>query len=126
MAQDQSYSSMLGTWQRLLAALGANSTDLAHLEVPRAKLAALFTQAVDITKQQAALKASKQDSSQQIKQVAADGRRLATLLRGGVKEHYGPKAEKLTEFGVQPFRGRKAKEPVAPSPAPAAPAGHQP
>lgn len=31
------------------------------------------------------------------------------MLRASVKEHYGPKAEKLTEFGVQPFRGRKLK-----------------
>ena len=123
MAQDQSYSEMLGAWQRLLVALSANTGDLAHLEVSRAKLAALFSKAVDITTQQAALTASKQESSQQIKQIAADGRRLATLLRSGVKEHYGPKAEKLTEFGLQPFRGRKAKAVVAPAPAPAA---HQP
>ncbi|HEX3526986.1 MAG TPA: hypothetical protein VH988_07960 [Thermoanaerobaculia bacterium] len=125
MAQDQSYSEMLGIWQRLLAALLANAADLGHLETSRAKLAALFSKATDITTQQAALKASKQESSQQIKQIATDGRRLATLLRSGVKEHYGPKAEKLTEFGVQPFRGRKAKDPVVPAPAPAAPAGHQ-
>ena len=117
MAQDQSYSDMLGTWQRLLQAFVANTGDLAHLEVPRAKLATLYTNAVGITTQQAALKASKQDSSQQIKQIAADGRRLASLLRSGVKEHYGPKAEKLTEFGMQPFRGRKAKVP-APAPPP--------
>jgi len=123
MAQDQSYSEMLGAWQRLLVALQANGGDLGHLEVPRAKLSGLFSKAVDITTQQAALKASKQESSQQIKAIAAEGRRLATLLRSGVKEHYGPKAEKLTEFGVQPFRGRKDKEPVAPGPE--APVGHQ-
>ncbi|HEY2740385.1 MAG TPA: hypothetical protein VGK45_18380 [Thermoanaerobaculia bacterium] len=123
MAQDQSYSEMLGIWQRLLEAFVANTGDLGHLEVPRAKLATLYSKAVDITTQQAAFKASKQESSQQIKQIAADGRRLATLLRSGVKEHYGPKAEKLTEFGVQPFRGRKAKDP-APTPAPAPEVAH--
>ena len=123
MAQDQSYSEMLGAWQRLLVALSANTGDLAHLEVSRAKLAALFSQAVNITTQKAALTASKQESSQQIKQIAGDGRRLATLLRSGVKEHYGPKAEKLAEFGLQPFRGRKAKAAVTPA---AAPAAHQP
>jgi hypothetical protein len=127
MAQDQSYSGMLGVWQRLLVALAANTADLGHLELSRTKLETLFTKVVDIAKQQAALKASKQESSQQIKQAAAEGRRLATLLKSGVKEHYGPTAEKLTEFGVQPFRGRKAKAVPAASvpPHPEPPAGHQ-
>ena len=46
--------------------------------------------------------------------------------RMAVRDHYGPRSEKLAEFGLQPFRGRKAKaevpavEPTAPSPGPSA------
>jgi len=45
-------------------------------------------------------------------------------LRTALKQHYGIRAEKLAEFGMQPFRGRnltaKAKQP---KPAASEPAG---
>jgi hypothetical protein len=31
------------------------------------------------------------------------------VLRATVKQHYGIRNEKLIQFGIQPFRGRKAK-----------------
>lgn len=41
------------------------------------------------------------------------GQRLAGVLRKAIREHYGPQAEQLVAFGLQPFRGRKprAEEP---------------
>ncbi|HEX7185186.1 MAG TPA: hypothetical protein VF756_25395 [Thermoanaerobaculia bacterium] len=39
----------------------------------------------------------------------AEGRKLATFLRTGVKQHYGNRSEKLAEFDLQPFRGRKSQ-----------------
>ena len=38
-----------------------------------------------------------------------------------VKQHYGPSAEKLVEFDLQPFRGRKPK-PAPETPSPGTPA----
>jgi hypothetical protein len=38
--------------------------------------------------------------------------RLGTVLRFAVKQHFGIRAEKLTEFSLQPFRGRKRQAPV--------------
>jgi hypothetical protein len=32
----------------------------------------------------------------------------AALLRQGVKQFYGIRSEKLAEFGMRPFRGKKA------------------
>jgi len=43
----------------------------------------------------------------------AAGKKLVTFLRTGVKEHYGNRAEKVAEFGVQPFR-RRTRQAVAP------------
>ena len=44
-----------------------------------------------------------------------EGERLANLLRVNLKQHYGIRSEKLSAFGLQPFRGRKGKEaPEAP------------
>lgn len=118
--RETTYAGVLGDWQRLLEPLAVNATDLAHLEVPRGKLQTILTGVLDIGKRQAALIAEKQAASKQLRELIAEGRRLATVLRVTVKEHYGVRSEKVAEFGIQPFRGRKAK-PVIPAP-PAAPA----
>jgi hypothetical protein len=124
MAQERTYLGKFGEWQSLSATVQANSADLPHLETSWTKLETLLAQGVDITKEQAALRASKQEKSQQIQAVIAEGARLATFLRAAVKQHYGPTSEKLAEFGVQPFRRRKAKP--APEPAAESPAPHTP
>jgi hypothetical protein len=115
----------IGDWQRLLAPLAANGDDLKHLEISRARLAAIAAQAEAMKKQQAAQRAAKQEATKQLQEMLSEGQRLATLLRQAVKQHYGIRAEKLTEFGLQPFRGRKpAATPAsvgATAPAPAAP-----
>ena len=110
----------IGDWQRLLAPLAANGDDLKHLEVPRARLAAMAAEAEDMKTQQAAQRAAKQASTRQFREMLTEGERLATLLRQAVKQHYGIRAEKLAEFGLQPFRGRKPAA-TAPAPTPALP-----
>jgi len=119
MARERTQSGKLGEWSRLGVTVRANSADLPHLDTPVSQLEALLAQGVDLTKEQGAFRASKQERSQQLQSVLAAGTRLATLLRNAVTQHYGPTSEKLTEFGLQPFRGRKAKP--APAPVPEAP-----
>jgi hypothetical protein len=65
-------------------------------------------------RQQAALTAGKQDLTQQFRATLSNGLRLATILRKGLKQHYGIRSEKLAEFGLQPFRGRTKREPETP------------
>ena len=115
MSKETTYAGMLGDVQRLATALTANATDLPHLEGSRVKLDTMLTQAQEVTKQQAAFTASKQEATQQLRTLVKDSLRLANVLRVAVKEHYGIRSEKLAEFGLQPFRGliRKVK-PEAP------------
>jgi hypothetical protein len=113
----------LGEWNRLGVTVRANSADFPHLEKPVARLEALLAQGLDLTKEQGSFRASKQERTQQLQAVLAEGTRLATLLRTAVKQHYGPTSEKLAEFGLQPFRGRKAKP--APAAGPEAPVSPQ-
>jgi hypothetical protein len=124
MARERTQSGKLGEWSRLGVTVRANSADLPHLDTPVSQLEALLAQGVDLTKEQSAFRASKQERSQQLQSVLAAGTRLATLLRNAVTQHYGPTSEKLAEFGLQPFRGRKAK--VATAPASVPPAPHAP
>ncbi len=118
MPNGKSYSEILGDLQRLLAAVNANAGDLQHLEGSRSSLEGLVSQAQVLSQEQAALTASKQDKTQELRIVVTEGQRLGTVLRFAVKQHYGISAEKLAEFGLQPFRGRsrKVKEPEAPPP----------
>jgi hypothetical protein len=107
--KETTYAGMLGDLQRLVTSLTANSTDLPHLETPRIKLEKLLAQAQEVTKQQAAAAAVKQEASEQLQTMVVEGNRLGNALRVMLKEHYGVRAPKLAEFGLQPFRGRPRK-----------------
>jgi len=58
----------------------------------------------DLTAQQASLTAGKQAASKRLAELVRGARRMLDFLDTGVRQHYGPEAEKLVEFGVQPFR----------------------
>ena len=104
----------VGSWQRLIATLDANAGEIPHLQALRDRLETMVGQVADLQKQQAAHRAAMQGTTQQFQEMVVEGQRLATLLRQSVKQHYGIRAEKLAEFGVQPFRGRRAQEEVPP------------
>jgi len=112
MRQDRKQSDSLDTWQHLVTSVAANAADLAQLDMPRQKLDGMLKEVKDLTATQAALAASKQEASKRIEQLVNNGRKVATVLKVAVREHYGTRSEKLAEFRLQPFRGRKAKAPI--------------
>jgi hypothetical protein len=118
---------VVGSLQRLQGKLDANSADLAHLEVPRAQLRAMLTRFEELSKEQGAMRASKQEASKEMRKIVIEGQRLGNGLRTMVKIRYGTRSEKLAEFDLQPFRGRKAKAPAPETPGtptPQSPAPH--
>ena len=62
---------------------------------------------------QAAMEAAKQEATQSLRELLVEGRKLATFLRGGVKQRYGDKSEKLVEFGLAPARPKAKPRPTA-------------
>jgi len=121
MQNETTYSGILGELQRFQASMEASIGEVPHLEPSRARFGETLSRTQDLAKRQAAVIAEKQDLSKQLKAAIIDGQRLATVLRKGLQQHYGIRAEKLTEFGLQPFRGRKAKATPEPTPTPASP-----
>src|SRR4051794_5535696 len=99
MSKETTYKGKVEGWERLSERLTANASELAHLETSRAKLEALMTQARQVAATQAAQKAAKQQASQTIRKLISEGDRLASVLMASIKEHYGPRAEKVAEFG---------------------------
>ncbi len=121
MERETRNAGIMGALQRLSVTMEANKEELPNLEPFRLKLTGIVIQIFDIAKQQAAHKAGKQESAKLLRKLLTEGNRVADLVRTGVRDHYGPDAEKVAEFGVQPFRGLKAKaaaEKPAPTPAP--------
>ena len=125
MARETRSAGIMGDLQRLSVTMDANKEQLPQMEPFRLKLASIVTQSLEAGKQQAALKVSKQESSQQLRRLLAEGQSVAHVVRTAVKDHFGPRDEKVAEFGLQPFRGRKIKAaPEKPAPTtPPAPAG---
>lgn len=122
MNRETTTAGIMGTWQKFGAAFDANAADLTALAPSRDQLGVLLTRAVEVTQRQGALRAGKQEASKEIRAILAEGERLATGLRKLITTHYGVSSEKLTEFGIQPFRGRKRKNQPAEEPeTPAAP-----
>jgi hypothetical protein len=109
MAKETTYAGVLGDLQRFIGPLQANISELPHLEAPRAKLAALLARAQELVTQQRSLTAAKQETSQELKTLVVESQRLANAMRAMIREHFGIRAEKLAEFGLQPFRGRTRK-----------------
>jgi len=110
MSKPKRYSDFVTEWEHLLSTVAANAAEVPHLEVPRAKLLGMLEQVRSLAVQQDLHAANRLAVSQQLKVALGDGRKLATFLRTGLKEHYGNRSEKLVEFGIPPFRRRIKKE----------------
>jgi len=110
---------VLGKLMRLRAALDANAGELAHLDGARVRFANKVVDAQEAAREQAALIATKQESSRRLEGLLVECQRLATGIGRMLKEFYGIGSEKLAEFGLQPFRGRSRRtEPEEPPPPP--------
>jgi hypothetical protein len=98
-----------------MAALEMNQAELPFLETQRMQFGTMVGQAEDLFQSQASLSASKQEASQQLAALVTECQRLETVLLFSLKQFYGPRSEKLVEFGIQPFRSR-TKPPSPPPP----------
>ena len=117
---------VLGDLLHLSAAMDAHKEELPELEPFRLMLGGILAEVLDVGRQQAALTARKQESTKQLRRFLTEGKSLANVIRTAVKHHFGSREEKIAEFGLQPFRGRKAKrasEAPTPSSTPPADAG---
>ncbi|HET9229121.1 MAG TPA: hypothetical protein VFR31_20755 [Thermoanaerobaculia bacterium] len=109
----------LTTWQHRLRAMNENEEALLHLETRRDKLQGVCDAANIAVRDQAAARAAKQDASRRLEELLDEGRKVDLFLVAGLREHYGKESEKLAEFLIQPYRGRRAKkEDEAPAPPP--------
>ena len=112
MANEWLYMNTVNGWDKMDVALTANADQMPELEVNLGALRTRSQRARQLFAQQAALMAAKQEVTKELQQVIQEGNALMKFLREGLKAYLGKYNEKLTEFGVQPFRGitRKVAE----------------
>jgi hypothetical protein len=110
--RETTYTGIMGELRRFLEAFISNAGELGHLETLRIRVASLLERAHDLARQQAAVTASRQELSKLLRETIQEAVRAMAVLRAAVRDHYGPRSEKLAEFGLQPFRGRKPKTEV--------------
>jgi len=122
-SQKTRYADHIKEWEDLTVSLAPSATEAPQVEIQRAALQKMLDQAKDLTSQQALFQAQKQEASKQLVAVLVEGKRLASVLRATVKQHYGIRSEKLAQFGMQPFRGRTKKQ-AAPAPVTGTPQPH--
>jgi hypothetical protein len=110
-------------------ALEANKADLPQMEVILQQVDTTLTELKNLTADQASQTASKQQTTKRLAEVNSEAQKLITFVDAGIRSHYGTRAEKLVEFGQQPFRsqprikvvGVDGKPVVKPTAAPAEP-----
>lgn len=87
----------------------ANKDDLQSLDAYRQQLEAEVTTAKDANVRQSAALAGSQQATRDLESSLKRGHDLADKLRFGIKSRYGKRSEKLTEFGLKVFRGKRKK-----------------
>jgi hypothetical protein len=112
----KTYADSMKGWQHRLRALADNADELAHLQSKRAKLEGIQAGTLGALRDQAATKAVKQEASRLLEALVNEGNKVDSFLCAGLREHYGNRSEKLAEFDLQPFRGRRPAKALPPPP----------
>jgi hypothetical protein len=103
---------------RLVGTVRANAASLPQLQLAVDTLEALLSSIEELVIQQGTLQASKQEVSGQLRATLDNGLRHLTFVRKGVRAQFGPRSEKLIEFGIQPFRSRSRRTETVKPPVP--------
>jgi hypothetical protein len=91
-------------WEKLLAGVEANRSELAHVEVFSAQLDAQLNDLRAELARRSAMQADVLQSSRTIQESLRTGRDLARRIGYSLKARYGSRSDKLVEFGLKPPR----------------------
>ena len=120
MSRVPQYMHTVAGWEVTNTGLTANKVE--HLEPKRIELEEKMTRFKDKSTQHAVLTTSKQEVGKEMRALFREIETLVAFIRTGVRQYFGKDSEKLIEFGLQPFRGFKAKAPEPEEPKPSEPA----
>jgi hypothetical protein len=108
MPEITSFADFITDWERLLAAVTNNETNLPDLGLQRVSLADLLQEAKELGARQDASRSQLSTDTKRRREVLFMGRAAASRLRSALKGALGGHNEKLVEFGVRPIRRRRS------------------
>jgi hypothetical protein len=106
---ETSWTGIMTTWDRLLAAVEANRQDLPQVEALHVELEASLTDLRILHARRATLQREMLVRTQELKILAAQGRDLAIRIRYVIRARYGFRSDKLLEFGIKPIPERRPR-----------------
>ncbi len=106
---NQAFADVITEWEKLLSTVTTNKDDLPSLDGFRQALETEAATAKAANLRQSAAQAAAQQATRDLEASRQRGRDLADQIRFGIKSKYGMRNEKLKEFGLKVFRGRKKK-----------------
>jgi hypothetical protein len=118
MRNINSFADQILDWERLLQAVDDNTADMEVAQPQRAALAQTLAEARNLKAVQDSHAARRQQSTQEILELAKMGREQARRLRGMAKGLLGTQNERLVQFQVAPIRRRRGKNTRPPEPPP--------
>lgn len=110
----QTYAVILHKLELRVKSLAANIEEFPHLKEPLARLGEMLEVLKSLIAEQARLTAQRQEVSKQVAEMSSQAQKLMTFLDAGVKQHYGHRSERLTEYGLQPFRSKPRVRKIGP------------
>jgi hypothetical protein len=77
------------------------------LKITLAKLTAIEADVDRLVMERDSFQARKQETTRKIQNALVEGRKVANVLRIGLRQHFGETNEGLVAFGIKPTRSRK-------------------
>ncbi len=104
-----SFADIIRDWELLLEATNDNESVQTGAQPQREALAAALAQVRAQKALQDSRNASRQEATQDLREMITQGRELARRLRGVAKAILGTKSERLVQFRVSPIRTRSRR-----------------
>ncbi|HTG31789.1 MAG TPA: hypothetical protein VLB76_02570 [Thermoanaerobaculia bacterium] len=122
-----SLADFMSDWETLLKNVTDTATELPDMNVYKTALEQLAERARDGIALAHSRRGFKQQETLERRSVMVEGKDAAAKLRSAIKAHFGPRSERLIQYGMTPIRKRsrkadsKNKKPKPGEPAPASP-----
>src|SRR4029078_6310027 len=117
------FAELVREWEGLLAAVDDNRPELPGVERQREALESKLARVQELKATQNSARATKQRCTQLLREEIAEGKVMATQLRGLVRGNIDPRNEGLVQYGIAPLRkrSRRATPPARAEAGPAPP-----
>lgn len=111
MPTNTGYAELIADLESLVAACTENEPLLPGIGPSLEQLSEALADLKTLKVLQEQMEGARQEATQQLKQLAENGREVARRVRGFVKSRLGTKSERLPQFGIAPIRQRRARVP---------------